>query len=51
MSEETQGDFVLEEKDSFRQLMEEGYKVMSEENLKEAREALNLTSIVILRDS
>ena len=39
-----------EEEARIQALMAEGYREMGEENLREAEEALNLTSEVILRD-
>ena len=39
-----------EEASGFQALMAEGYQQMAEENLREAEEALNLTSEVMLRN-
>ena len=39
-----------EEEARIQALMAEGYRTMAEENLREAEEALNLTSEVVLRD-
>ena len=43
---------LLEQEETARteQLMADGYRAMSEENLRDAEEALNITAEVVLRD-